>query len=151
MAGHMRSAAVCDGEGGSRGRRGLLFFCFLVAFGAGECREAAEELATQRAGHSYLHRSRGYIVGCRQRCEVDVYDGLLPYEPDAAVDPPEELRWSSYQEALWRVRWLVAKADSMGQKVKQRPTALDLGDGWLLMQSRKVPDRRFYFNTKRGP
>lgn len=86
-------------------------------------------------------------LGARGGGKVDVYDGLLPYEPDAAVDPPEEVRWRGSWEEAWCTvssdelagpvaRALargsfcgfpksaeVAKADSMEQKVKQRPKA----------------------------
>ncbi|CAK9089557.1 unnamed protein product [Durusdinium trenchii] len=76
---------------------------------------------------------------------------LLPYEPDAAVDPPEELRRKGMmEEVMWRMRWLVSRVEAMEHKEPKKKEALSLGNGWVLIQSNLVPGRRFYFNMKSG-
>eukprot|EP00434_Breviolum_minutum_P020621 symbB.v1.2.018182.t1/scaffold1436.1/size118852/5 len=89
--------------------------------------------------------------------KVDTQDvseemAMLHGEADAAVDPPEALRHPNselWTEVMWRMRWLVSKSEAP-RKVRDKPKALSLGEGWVLMQSRQVPGRRFYFNMKSG-
>eukprot|EP00435_Cladocopium_sp_Y103_P050063 s682_g15.t1 len=74
----------------------------------------------------------------------------LTHQADAAVDPPEHVQGVLWDEVLWRMNWLASKAESLTRKPREKPKALALSDGWVLMYSKEVPGRKFYFNTKTG-
>ncbi|CAE7345112.1 HERC1 [Symbiodinium sp. CCMP2592] len=83
---------------------------------------------------------------CRERSNSD-------YEFDAAVDPPSEHRKDSWEEVMWRMSWIVSHVNSMVASERSKPPgngAMPLWGGWVLMQSRSAPGKRFYYNSRTG-
>ncbi|CAE7842887.1 CMD1 [Symbiodinium sp. KB8] len=75
------------------------------------------------------------------------------YEFDAAVDPPSEHRKDSWEEVMWRMSWIVSHVNSMVASDRSKPPgngAMPLSGGWVLMQSRSAPGKRFYYNSRTG-
>ncbi|CAE7218692.1 unnamed protein product [Symbiodinium natans] len=54
---------------------------------------------------------------------------------------------------MWRMAWIVSHVNSMVAAEKSTPQssgAMPLSGGWVLMQSRSAPGRRFYYNDRTG-
>lgn len=52
---------------------------------------------------------------------------------------------------MWRMSWIVSHVNSMVASDRSKPPgngAMPLSGGWVLMQSRSAPGKRFYYNSR---